>query len=290
MSDTMDASRDYYTVLGVDASAETDEIKKAFLQLAKKLHPDRNPGDAAAERRFKDVNEAYRILGDEKRRKRYDQLRSLGLGLDAGGAYDLNDIKDNISRFFSGMFRGGKAPAGGSVKSRKGRSVTYRVAISMEKSLEGGKTTFQVPGLSGGPPRRFTVDLPAGIEDGKRIRLQGQGYPGVGEGAPGDVFLKIQVLDSPDFAVEGDRVVHRRDVDLEVAMLGGEVGFKGPTGATLKVTVPPGTQPGTRLRLPGAGGKGRDLLVEIGVSLPRDLSEDARGKLVEFFRLVRGGR
>jgi DnaJ-class molecular chaperone len=282
----VDATKDYYAVIGVPESASKQEIKSAFRKLAKELHPDRNPGDKKAAARFREVNEAYTVLENDKDRARYDRLRRLGVGLDfpGGAAYDLNDIKDKFAEQFSGLgdlfsgIMGGGAGEGG----RRGRDLTYKVAISLDKSLTGGKATFSVPGLKGKGTRKIRVDLPPGLKPGQKIRLDGQGKPGSGGGPPGDLFLKVTIKDSGDFRLDGDRVVHEARLNLRQLVLGSRVEVPLPAGGHAKLDVPAGTQVGTKFRLKGQAGPDRDLYVVVLASIPKDLSDDAGEAFARF--------
>lgn len=276
----MDATKDYYAVLGVPETATKAEIKSAFRTLAKELHPDRKPGDKKAAARFREVNEAYTILEDEKDRVRYDRLRRLGVGLDfpGGAAYDLNDLKDKFAEQFSGIgdLFSGIMGGGGEGAGRRGRDLTYKVAISLDKSLTGGRATFSVPGLKGKGTRKIRVDLPPGLKPGQKIRLDGQGKPGSGGGAPGDLFLKVTIKDSKEFRLDGDRVVHEARLTLRQLVLGSRVDVPLPAGGHAKLDVPAGTQVGTKFRLKGQAGPDRDLYVVVQADIPSDLSESAQ--------------
>jgi DnaJ-class molecular chaperone len=291
----LDATKDYYRVLGVPQDASRADIKSAFRKLAKKYHPDRNPDNAKAAQRFRQINEAYTILEDEKDRSRYDRLRRLGVGLDFSGegAIDLNDLKDMVAErvsglgdFFSGFMGSSKSQVseGPSDKhgAKKGRDLTYRVAISIEKSIQGGKATFTIPGLEGGPPRKVRVDLPSGLKSSQKIRLDGQGKPAKGGGPPGDLFLKIRVKDSDDFRLEDDKVLHPVLLNLRQLIKGATIEVPTPGGETGHLKIPPGTQPGTKFRLKGQAGPDRDLFVEVQVAIPTNLSKDAQARFEAF--------
>lgn len=290
----MDATKDYYKVLGVPQSATRAEIKTAFRKLAKKYHPDRNPGNQKAAQRFRQINEAYTVLEDEKDRARYDRLRTLGVGMDFGdAAYDLDELKDMFAKrvsglgdFFSGFMGGkeGEAPEGGGEKAGgpRGRDLTYRVAISIEKSLQGGKATFTIPGLEGGPPRKVRVDLPPGLNSNQKIRLDGQGKPGKGGGPPGDLYLKIRVKDSDDFRLEDGKVIHPVTLNLRQIIEGTEIEVPTPRGSEGTLKIPAGTQPGTKFRLKGQAGPEQDLFVEVQVAIPTELDDEARAHFQAF--------
>ncbi len=294
----MDATRNYYQVLGVEDTASPDEIKKAFRELAKKCHPDRNPGDARAERRFKEINEAYTVLGDPDLKLKYDRLRALGVGFPVGidgGGIDLDELKEKLAtrveevkEYVSGLFGWGQKdedgepePGGkaGSAAPVRGKDVTCRVPVSAERAVKGGKTSFSLPARKGMEARRLTVDLPAGLRDGKKIRLAGQGLPGTGGGPPGDLFLKLRIEAEEGVAVEDGGLVLTRVLSLRQLVLGGEVDVTLPGGTAARLRVPPGTQPGDRLSLEAGAVKAT---VEVRVELPRKLEGAARSRFEDF--------
>ncbi len=291
----MDATKDYYKVLGVPETAEKSEIKAAFRKLAKKYHPDRNPGNAKAAARFRYINEAYSVLEDEKERTRYDRLRRLGVGLDlaVGPGYDLNDLKDIVSERMSGVadlfqgFMGSKKSSSdkdGSEKlGPKGRDLTYKVSISIEKSIKGGKATFSIPSnRDGGSSRKVKIDLAPGVAHGEKVCLEGQGRPGKRGGPQGDLYLKIAIVDSDTFRMDGERIVHPLRLNLKQALLGTTVEVPTPTGKKGTLKVPSGTQPGTKFRLKGMAGRDKDLFVEVELELPGKLNPEAEAKFLEF--------
>jgi DnaJ-class molecular chaperone len=289
--------RDPYEILGVARSASQDEIKKAYRALAKKLHPDVNPGDEAVEQRFKEVTAAYDLLSDEERRRQFDAgmidadgtaqnpfhrhyRQDAAGGFDFGGAggIDLDDL-------FSDLFgRGQRAPGGGGwqqqARKPKGRDLTYTTTVSFLDAMRGGRQRVTL--YTG---KTLEVNLPPGTEDGQRLRMKGQGMPGPDGGQPGDAFVEIHVEAHPYMRREGLDIHLDLPITLHEAVLGGKVRvptIDGPVNAT----VPPGSSGGTTLRLKGRGimtpkgGRRGDQLVKLRIVLP----EGDREKLAEFLK------
>lgn len=300
--------RDYYAVLGVPRTASEKEIKSAYRKLARKLHPDVNPGDANAEGKFKEIGEAYAVLSDAEKRKKYDRW---GHDWDkigeahAAGAYGAGasgrtrrttwapgggdvfgfDRDDLLEQLF------GNARARGAGFARRGGDLEQDVDVTLEEAFAGTERTFQIQDLQTGSVRGVEVKIPAGAYEGLRIRVAGKGQPGVGGGQAGDLFLVVHVLPHPVFRREGDDLHVSVPTPLYTAILGGEVLVPTPKGGRLALRIPAGTDNGRRIRLAGQGmprmkGGGRgDLYAEVVVQLPRDLSERER-KLFE--ELARG--
>ncbi|MFW5748318.1 MAG: DnaJ C-terminal domain-containing protein [Chloroflexota bacterium] len=302
-------ARDYYKVLGVAKDASDKDIKKAFRRLAKQYHPDANPNDPQAETRFKEVNEAYETLSDSEKRKLYDRFgpdyaryqaagvspedfaRYGGAGAGPGGRTYTNvdfdfagggaagspfeDIFESIFGGFSRTRRGGEEAV-----SPRGRDLTREVVITLREAYEG-----TVRYITRGD-RRVKVSIPAGADTGTKVRLAGEGEPGVMGGEPGDLYLVVKVEDDGPFRRDGDDLHVDINVDAFTAMLGGEV--RVPTMVReVKLKVPPGTQSGQKLRLGGKGmpklrqkGQHGDLFAQVQISVPRDLTPSQR-KLVE---------
>ena len=307
----MPAPPDPYQTLGVAPDASAKEIKKAYRALSKQYHPDRNAGDAAAEDRFKEIQAAYDTVGDETKRKAYDRAQrdpfggrfegapfggadpfgggaggggrvyrapdgtyvrvdatGAGPGLDQdaftfGGGGGLGGIFD---QFFGGT--AGGAGGQGEPTYRGGRDVDATVRLSFEEALDGGRREIRT---SGGETVRIKV--PKGVRDGFKIKLAGKGDPAPGgRGAPGDLYLTFRVTPDTRFSRDGDDLETTETVSAVEAMLGTTREVKTATGATVRLKVKPGTQPGTRLRVKGQGvetesGRG-DLYVAIDVTVP----------------------
>ncbi|WP_062294627.1 DnaJ C-terminal domain-containing protein [Demequina phytophila] len=289
-------NKDFYKALGVSKDATQDEVKKAYRRLARDLHPDRNPGDATAEQRFKDVGEAYAVLSNEDDRRQYDQIRAMGGGarFQAGGPGGTGNFED----MFGGMFGGG----GGNVRfqtggggfedilggmfggggfnrgPQKGGDIAAATEVSFRDAASGATVTL---GMDGG---RITTRLPVGVRDGQRIRVPGKGRPGSNGGPAGDLMLTVHVQPHPVFTTDGLNLRMKLPVRFDEAALGAQVEVPTLAGEHVKVKVPQGTQSGTTLRVKGRGltskkGTG-DLLVTVEVAVPHKLSRHAK-KAVE---------
>lgn len=272
--------QDPYQVLGVAQTASASEIKKAYRGLAKKLHPDLNPGDKAAEEKFKQVSLAYGLLGDPEKRKRFDAGE-----IDATGAEqperqfyrdfasaDHGNPYTNESGYadFAGddvfaelLRRSRQAHA-----NRRGEDLLYSLPIRFVESVTGASQRITLPDGS-----TLDVTIPPGILDGQTLRLKGKGAPGHGSGAPGDALIKIEVLPDPRFRLEGVNVIVELPVSLSEAVLGGEVRAPTPAGDVM-LAIPKHSSSGTTLRLKGKGAPRReggfgDELVRLKIVLPK---------------------
>jgi curved DNA-binding protein len=302
--------KDYYKILGVDKKAGQKEIKKAYRRLAREHHPDVNPGDKAAEERFKEINEAYEVLGDAAKRQKYDELGAswqqwqrtgrdprgfdwsqwFSGGQPGGGRVhveyrDLGDLfgeGGGFSDFFRSIFGG----AGGSTysqrpRSRRGQSLEYPVEVTLEEAFSGTKRVLQMDS------RRIEVVIPPGVDSGSRVRMSGQGEPGLGGGQAGDLYLRISVLPHRNLRREGDDLSYEVPVSLYTAILGGEVPVPTLKGEVM-LKIPPETQSGRRFRLKGLGmprlknpKATGDLYAEVKVVLPSKLSSKEKELFAE---------
>jgi len=273
--------RDYYAVLGVGRDASADDIKKAYRKLARKYHPDVN-AEPDAEERFKEVGEAYEALKDPEKRAAYDALgpgwrdhqqfqpppdweQRFAFG---GGGFTQHDA--GFSDFFESLFGHPEFhPHGRRAGGFKGADEQARVGVTLEEAYRQDAIEVTVP-ESGGRSRRLRVRIPAGIADGKRVRLRGQGGPGVGDGAKGDLFIEFRLVPHPRFHADGRDILCEVPVTPWEAALGAEL--RVPTlGGNVKLRVPPNSQAGSRLRLKGRGLPGDppgDQYVTLRVVLP----------------------
>jgi DnaJ-class molecular chaperone len=303
--------KDYYAVLGVAKTATDDEIKRAFRKLARKHHPDLNPGDKTAETKFKDLNEANEVLGDPDKRKKYDELGAnwrqyehqapsgrggAGFGSDGHGGFrtmspdEMNELfgdQTPFSDFFSTFF-GGSAAAGGArdrrgrpARPRKGADVEAEAQLTLEEAFAG--TTRKVALERGGKDHTVEVRIPAGIKDGARIRAAGEGGRSAGDGPAGDLFLAIRVAPHPRFERRGQDLHTRERVPVTTAVLGGEIGVASISGSTLRLKIPELTRTGRVFRLKGHGmptvgnaTERGDLYVAIDIDIPASLSPEER--------------
>jgi DnaJ-class molecular chaperone len=294
--------RDYYEVLGVKRDASEEEIKKAYRKLARQYHPDRNPGDKQAETRFKEVQQAYDVLSDKKKKAQYDQFGFVadgpgpfpggGAGPFPGGAggfpfpnmegVDLGELL----RRFGGMGGGpggpdaeeveellGRRSRGRSRRTRPAEDVEGEVTVSFNTAALGGSVTVPVGG------EQVEVKVPAGVEEGQKLRLSGKGPGG------GNVLLKVHIAPHPYFRREGHNLIVEVPLSVSEAVLGAKVDVPTLEGPRLSVKVPPGTSSGSRLRLRGKGVAGGDQYVEIKIVAPAAHDARSRELLEEFARL-----
>ena len=345
------AGKDYYGILGIPRNAPDKDIKAAYRKLARKFHPDVNPGDKAAEARFKEINEAFEVLSDADKRKKFDQYGSdfenaeayararqqqaqqqaqqqygtygRGGGGGGGGApyttYETSDMGD-LNEVFESLLKGfgtGGARGGGRRASRRGRDIEHPVEVSLEEAYNGTKRVMELQSEQACPacqgmgrtktgvcqtcrgggrvikPRRLEVKIPAGVKDGSKVRIAGEGEQGLG-GSPGDLYLIIKVAPHPMFKREGDDLLVDVPVSLASAVLGGEVQVPTLKGSKLALRIPPETQNGkifklARQGMPRLGDTNRgDMLARMAVVLPTNLNDKERA-LFEQFRSMRAG-
>lgn len=319
----MAAKRDYYDVLGVSRSASDQEIKKAYRKLCKKYHPDAHPNDKVAAEHFREVNEAYQVLGDEKKKKLYDQYGSAAFDENGGfggaqggyrsagnGGYqefhwsggNAQDIFGSMfGDFFGGAGAGGRTRGGfgggfggfnGQSASMAGQDVHEEITIGFDEAVNGGERTIRLSGANGST-QSIRFHVPAGIDEGQSIRLRGKGAPGMNGGAAGDLYLKVHISPRPGFERKGQDLYTTVKVPLRTAVLGGEARVSTLSGA-VACKIRPGTQSGSKIRLRGKGVVSMkekntygDLYVVVEVEIPRDLSDEEREKFEEFDRLYR---
>ena len=284
------SKRDFYEVLGVPRSASQDEIRKAYKKLARKFHPDVKPADPDAEKKFSEITEAYDILSDEEKRKNFDQFghgfhgggggggnpfQGFGGGSGGGAAFDLDDL---LGGMFGGGGRGGGRRA--QPRAQKGADAKADITIPFTMAVEGGDYSRNVQ--QGSKSERLSIKIPAGIDDGQTIRLAGQGGPGVGGGAPGDLLVTIQIAAHPWFRRDGSNLLVDVPLTPSEAALGAKIDVPTLTEGLVVLSVPPGTSSGARLRLRGKGvrnpktGDRGDQFVVLKIVLPKELSEEAR--------------
>jgi DnaJ-class molecular chaperone len=290
--------QDPYDVLGVSRTATDDEIQKAYRKLARQYHPDRNPGDKTADAKFKEVSSAYELLSDKQKRAQFDQFGHAGPGFAGagsgfpggapggfhfGGGGGTTIDPETAEEIFGSMFGGGLGDlfgrAAGGRTSRGGRArrtpdpVETAVTIPFETAALGGTLSLKVG------DRELDLKIPAGIEDGKVMRLGGQGPGGA------DVLLTVHVEPHAHFGREGKDLILTVPLTLAEAVLGGKVDVPTLDGGKITLTIKPGTSSGTRLRVRGQGIKGGDLYVEAKVMVPAPADAKSRELIEEFARL-----
>ncbi|GAC1356616.1 MAG: J domain-containing protein [Ktedonobacteraceae bacterium] len=332
--------KDYYKILGVARGASADEIKKAFRKLARKYHPDVNPGDKKAESKFKEINEAYEVLSDAEKRNKYDTLgpnwqeqfgpsmSNTRRGYSTGNGRTQQQFEfdqGNFSDFFETLFgrSSGFGPTSGAgrttgmrddMRRRTGDDIEQPVEVTLQEAYVGGARTFNIQstevcptcqgtgevsgrvcatcGGQGMVPRnkRIQVKIPAGVDNGSKIRVAGEGQPGIGGGPRGDLYLVISVKPDPLFERKGDDLNVDVEIELVAALLGGEVPVPLLDGRKVMLTIPAETQNNRIFRLAGKGmprlraeGSG-NLYARVRVVLPTHLSQEERGLFEKFAR------
>lgn len=322
------AGKDYYQILGVSRDASEKEIKQAYRRLARKHHPDLNPGDKSAEARFKEINAAYEVLSNPEKRKKYDQFGEQWEHADqfaeagrqgrvrwdfgkGGTTFEYGDLGDIFSSLFEGSGIGSRM----AYQPQRGQDVESPVEVTLEEAYRGSTRIIQlqteepcaacggtgtvgnrVCTMCGGSgvkvmPRHLEVKIPAGVRDGSRIRMAGEGGPGRGRGSKGDLYLVVKIIPHRLFERKGDDLYAEVSVPLATAMLGGEITVPSLNG-DLSLRIPPETQNSRVFRLAGKGmpklgdsGRG-NMFAKVKVVLPTGLSDEER-KLFEQLRSLR---
>ena len=307
--------KDYYEALGVSKSASQPDIKRAFRKLARSHHPDVNPGDLAAERRFKEANEANEVLGDPEKRRKYDELGAnwrqyeqagaggsspFGGGSPFGGnwsgggpgggtrtmtpeeAADIFGGGAPFSDFFNTFFTGGGGPGGPRRQAvRRGRDIEHPITLTLEEIADGAERRLSLDGADGAS--HVDVKIPAGVSGGSRVRVAGRGEPGAGGGPAGDLFLKVRQSSHPTFTRRGADLHVDVSIGVTVAVLGGRASVPRLSGAPLGLKIPCGTQGGQVFRLkghglptPGRSSKTGELYATVAVRIPDSLTAAQR--------------
>ncbi len=284
--------RDYYEILGVGRNASAKEVKKAYRKLAQTYHPDANPDDADAERKFKDINEAYDVIGDADQRKEYDQVRdafSRGEFVGGPGGRAQYVRFEDLGDFFSGDvgdLLGGFFGRGGP-RAAPGQDYTADLNLTFHEAIGGVTKTVAANG------RSTKVKVPAGIADGATVKVKGKGGPGHNGGPPGDLYVRVHVAGHPIFGRSGSNLRVTVPISFAEAVLGAEIDVPTLEGR-VRLRVPPGTRTGKTFRVKGKGvarprGGVGDLLVKVEVDVPAELSEEER-ELLERLRRYDDGR
>jgi curved DNA-binding protein len=299
--------RDYYEILGVKKNASEDQIKRAYRKLAVKYHPDKNPGNAEAEEKFKQINEAYAVLSDPEKRKQYDMFGAEGFhqrftqedifrGFDVGDIF--RDFGFNTDDIFSRIFGRGFSKQGPRMRSPdgafdftgfyggrgsgfhqqpvRGQDLEIEVPVTLEEVARGVERRISF--RRGGRIENLSVKIPKGMEQGKKLRVGGKGAESPAGGPPGDLYMKVRLLDHPKFQTEGKDLIVQSDISFTDAVLGTSVRVPTLEGKTLSVKIPPGTQGQGRIRvrahgLPMMKGEGKgDLYVKVRIRVPKKLS------------------
>lgn len=306
--------RDYYEVLGIKRNAAAAEIKKTYRKLARKYHPDVNPGNKQAEERFKEISEAYEVLSNKEKRKLYDQYGPMAFqsgfdpsrtythspgegfggfdfrGFDPGsifGERQSGGLGDIFQQLFGGR-RGTASPP--RPEPAKGRDLTYTLEISFEEAVKGTTAQIEMGRMDGGSASKteaISVKIPPGVDNGSKVRVAGRGEPGIQGGPPGDLYITTKVRPHPFFERRGNDLYCQLPITLTEAVLGGKIDVPTIDGP-ITMTLPEGTQGGQTFRLRGKGvpylkGAGRgDQYVSVQITLPRDLDPVSKELLRQF--------
>lgn len=306
---------DYYERLGVSKSSTPTEIKKAYRKLALKYHPDKNKGDKEAEAKFKEISEAYAVLSDPEKKNQYDTYGSTNFHQrysqeDIFRGFDINDIlrqfgfaggqssgfRANMGGMgggssFSSFFNQGHGGCGGGCGSTpvKGQDMTYQITVDLEEVLNGAERAITL--RKNGSPQTVSVKIPKGIEEGKRLRLQGKGGNSQNGGPPGDLYLKVSIAENDTFKRSGDDLIVQKTISFSEACFGTKVEIETLEKKKFMVNVAPGTGQDAKLRIKGYGlpigpmGERGDLYVRIGVDVPKELNDEQK-KAIEQLQAV----
>jgi len=304
---------DYYKTLGVAKNASADDIKKAYRKLARKLHPDVNPNDKEAHKKFQQVNEAHEVLSDPEKRKKYDQygenwkhadqyeqarkqqgqqpgggfggFGGFGGGFGGGEEYTYSSGDEgSFSDFFESLFGGGGRTRRSQAKYR-GQDYNAELQLSLKDAATTHKQTLTING------KNVRITIPAGVENGQQIKLKGYGSPGANGGPNGDLFITFVIPNEPELKREGNNLYKTEDLDLYTALLGGEKTIDTMSGK-IKLKVAPETQNGAKIRLKGKGfpvykkeGQSGDLYITWNIKLPTNLTEKQKELFIELSKL-----
>jgi curved DNA-binding protein len=307
--------KDYYKIIGVDKSATQDEINKAYRKLALKYHPDKNPDDKQAEEKFKELSEAYEVLKDPEKRKKYDMLGANWKQYQHAGGSNANDwfrnfqgtqhgdsyqftgsfedifgrsggFSDFFNSFFGGGGQGAESPFGSTFRAKKGSDYEAAFRITLEDAFHGNEKEFTIDG------RKIRIKIRPGIEEGKKLRLKKQGAEAPGGGERGDLYLTIHIDKHPLFERKDNDLYYDLDVDVATAVLGGSKTLSTIDGKKVRVKIPAETDSGTTLRIKGMGmrmpessARG-DLLVRVNIVTPKNITSEEK----ELYRKLAGLR
>ncbi|SDU78004.1 molecular chaperone DnaJ [Arcanobacterium phocae] len=308
-------NKDFYASLGISKNASAEEIKSAYRKLARKYHPDRNPGDTAAEAKFKDISEAYGVLKDEQERKQYDAIRSMsgGARFTPGGSGGFEDIFSGVfnqggpSRaqyssmgdtpglddILKNMFgqgapqsqgQGGFSGFGGfGRRPSRGSDVKASATMTFRQAVDGATITLNVNG------KPVTAKIPKGVATGQKVRLKGKGNPGSNGGENGDLLVTVTVEKHPVYELRGHDVHVNVPIGFDEAVLGAVIDVPVLDGDSVKVKIPAGSSSGKKMRVRGKGLKGAngsigDMYVHLSIVVPEDIPESARQAIEQYRR------
>ena len=277
--------KDFYKILGVAKDAQEADIKKTYRKLARQFHPDSNPGDAKAEAKFKEISEAFSVLSDTEQRKEYDAVRAMGGGarFTAGGQGQGGGFEDVFSNLFGGGGRGFPGGFGGGFDfgPQPGVDLTARTSIDFIDSIKGATIKLALQGMEA-----LNVKIPAGVQDGQKIKLRGKGRPSLNGGPTGDLIITVRVKPHPVFTRDGVNLRVTVPVTFTEAALGANILVPTLGGEPVKLKINPGCPNGRVLRIQGRGvdaGNARgDLRATVEGAVPSHMSEKAKKALQDF--------
>lgn len=291
---------DYYKILGVDKKASEDDIKKAYRKLARKYHPDLNPNDKGANKKFQQINEANEVLSDAEKRKKYDQYGNDWKHADQfeqakqsrqqtndpwGQTFSGDDGGGDFSSFFESLFGGGGSKSKSRQTKFRGQDINGDVQLNLTNVYTTNQQTFSVNG------KNIRITIPAGVENGQKIKIAGHGEPGTNGGPNGDLYITFTITNDTKFKRSGNDLYTSVDIDLYTALLGGDITID-TLGAKIKLKVSPETQNGTKVRVKGKGfpvykkeGDFGDLFVTYTIKLPTNLTEKQKELFLQLSKL-----
>ena len=279
---------DYYEILGLSKGASDDEIKKAFKKKAMKFHPDRTGNDKTAETKFKEAKEAYDVLSDPQKKSMYDQYGTTdfggGFGGRSQGGFNASGFEDVFEDLFGDIFGGGRARNPN--RAYKGADLEYHLQLSLEEAAFGIEKVVQF--RTKNENKEMSVSIPAGVDNGDRVRLSGKGEPGINQGPPGDLFIRVVLEKHSIFERDGNNLYCNVPISFAEATLGAEIEIPTLSNNKVSIDIPPGTQTGKYFRLRGKGiksvrgGNIGDLMCSVQIETPVNLSSEQKNILLQF--------
>ncbi|MFL2549669.1 MAG: DnaJ C-terminal domain-containing protein [Gammaproteobacteria bacterium] len=283
---------DYYEILGLSKGASDDEIKKAFKKKAMKFHPDRTGNDKSAETKFKEAKEAYDVLSDPQKKSMYDQYGTTdfgggfggGFGGRSQGGFNASGFEDVFEDLFGDIFGGGRARNPN--RAYKGADLEYHLQLTLEEAAFGIEKVVKF--RTKNEDKEISVSVPAGVDNGDRVRLSGKGEPGINQGPPGDLFIRVVLEKHSIFERDGNNLYCNVPISFAEATLGAEIEIPTLSNNKVSIDIPPGTQTGKYFRLRGKGiksvrgGNIGDLMCSVQIETPVNLSNEQKNILLQF--------
>ncbi len=283
---------DYYEILGLSKGASGEEIKKAFKKKAMKFHPDRTGNDKSAEKKFKEAKEAYDVLSDPQKKSMYDQYGTTDFGGGFGGrsqggfqgGFNASGFEDVFEDLFGDIFGGGRARNPN--RPYKGADLEYHLQLTLEEAAFGIEKVVKF--RTKNEDKEISISIPAGVDNGDRVRLSGKGEPGINQGPPGDLFIRVVLEKHSIFERDGNNLYCTVPISFAEATLGAEIEIPTLSNNKVSIDIPPGTQTGKYFRLKGKGiksvrgGSIGDLMCSVQIETPVNLSDEQKNILAQF--------